>query len=162
MYLHMKERVRYLLVVLCSALLFCSLCQCSDSLVPNDGGEIPPAVEEIVSPSGMDTWGIIKDTDGNPIVDVVVSDGYVCVKTNKSGVFEFNRNSEADFVSYSIPSDCKVALGETLLPCFFKPLVQNKYRYDFTLEKAPVESSFNLIAIGDPQINDTSHPVRFN
>ena len=158
----MKDRIRYIYKVLCAVLALVSLCQCSEGLNPDAGDVIPPALEETVSPNGKDTWGIITDTDGRPIVDVVVSDGFVCVHTDKSGLFEFNRNGEADFVSYSIPSDYKVTIGETSLPCFYKSLNPDIYRYDFTLEKSKVETSFNLISIGDPQINDTSHPIRFN
>ena len=48
------------------------------------------------------------------------------------------------------------------LPRFFARLQAGTARYDFTLEAlAAPEKRFDLICIGDPQINEASHAVRF-
>ena len=131
---------------------------CSAEPADNTGDEEQP---ETV-PEDCDTYGYILDTGGNPVPDVVVTDGYTCVLTDGDGMYSFYRNSEADFVSYSIPSQCEVGMSEKGIPSFYSRLEEGKYRYDFTVTMmdAP-ESRFNLLAIGDPQITENAHAARF-
>lgn len=73
------------------------------------------------------------------------------------------RNAESGFVFYSLPSGYKVNMHKTYkLPKFFTKLKPETARYDFTLTAldAP-ETRFDLICIGDPQINEAAHAVRF-
>ena len=46
----------------------------------------------------VDLYGFIRDENGNPIADVVVSDGYTCTTTGTNGLYAMKRNSNAKFV----------------------------------------------------------------
>ena len=94
---------------------------------------------------------------------MVVSDGYSCTATDAEGRYALTRNADAGFVFYSLPSAYKVSVDKTYkLPRFFARLQAGTARYDFTLEAlAAPEKRFDLICIGDPQINEASHAVRF-
>ena len=115
------------------------------------------------TPADGDTYGYIKDTNGNPVEGVVVSDGYSCTATDAEGRYALTRNADAGFVFYPPPSAYKVSVDKTYkLPRFFARLQAGTARYDFTLEAlAAPEKRFDLICIGDPQINEASHAVRF-
>ncbi|KAA2536018.1 serine/threonine protein phosphatase, partial [Alistipes onderdonkii] len=134
------------------------------------GGEeeprTPPAEppREIEVDASSTLYGFVGDTAGNPVEGVVVSDGFQCVATDAGGVYEMKRNAAAEYVYYSVPAEFKIRTGHDGYPDFYVRLdtSQQKIRQDFTLERlAGVERSFRLICIGDPQINEASHAVRF-
>lgn len=114
-------------------------------------------------PDGTDTYGYVRDTDGNPVAGVVVSDGYTCVATDQTGLYAFQRNAAARFVTYSLPSEFEVAVSKlTGLPEFHASLRESVGHYDFTLTRLPqAETKFSLFCIGDPQVNDMDHVYRF-
>ena len=122
----------------------------------------PPREIEVDASSTL--YGFVGDTAGNPVEGVVVSDGFQCVATDAGGVYEMKRNAAAEYVYYSVPAEFKIRTGHDGYPDFYVRLdtSQQKIRQDFTLERlAGVERSFRLICIGDPQINEASHAVRF-
>ena len=63
---------------------------------------------EIVPDPGMDLYGFVGDKEGNPISNVVISDGFNSVKTNKDGVYQMKKDNNATFVYYSTPSDYEI------------------------------------------------------
>ena len=67
-------------------LLLAAFAACSD----NEGGN--------ESNGNGDTYGYIKDTNGNPVEGVVVSDGYSCTATDAEGRYALTRNADAGFV----------------------------------------------------------------
>ena len=143
-------------------LLLAAFAACSD----NEGGNESNGNGDdgnTETPADGDTYGYIKDTNGNPVEGVVVSDGYSCTATDAEGRYALTRNADAGFVFYSLPSAYKVSVDKTYkLPRFFARLQAGTARYDFTLEAlAAPEKRFDLICIGDPQINEASHAVRF-
>ena len=143
-------------------LLLAAFAACSD----NEGGNESNGNGDdgnTETPADGDTYGYIKDTNGNPVEGVVVSDGYSCTVTDAEGRYALTRNADAGFVFYSLPSAYKVSVDKTYnLPRFFARLQAGTARYDFTLEAlAAPEKRFDLICIGDPQINEASHAVRF-
>ncbi len=129
----------------------------------NDDGQAPQGGNGGTEPVDGDTYGYIKDTSGSPIEGVVVSDGYTCTATDAEGRYVLTRNADARFVFYSLPSAYEVNVDKTYkLPSFFAKLKEGTARYDFTLKAlAAPETRFDLICIGDPQINEASHAVRF-
>lgn len=114
-------------------------------------------------PEGTDTYGYVRSTDGTPVAGVVVSDSYTCAATDQTGMYAFERNPEARFVTYSLPAEFAVAVSNlTGLPVFHAQLREGVDRYDFTLEPLPqAERKFTLFCIGDPQVNDMDHVYRF-
>lgn len=143
-------------------LLLAAFAACSD----NEGGNESNGNGDdgnTETPADGDTYGYIKDTNGNSVEGVVVSDGYSCTATDAEGRYALTRNADAGFVFYSLPSAYKVSVDKTYkLPRFFARLQAGTARYDFTLEAlAAPEKRFDLICIGDPQINEASHAVRF-
>lgn len=123
-----------------------------------DNPDSPPTLV-----SKFNTYGLIIDTNGNPVSGVPVSDGFTTVTTNEIGKYEFDRNSEARFVYYSTPAHYEVNIAASnQLPSFHQRLRANIARYDFTIKPLnKLEKKFNLICIGDPQIKNSTQLSRF-
>ena len=143
-------------------LLLAAFAACSD----NEGGNESNGNGDdgnTETPADGDTYGYIKDTNGNPVEGVVVSDGYSCTVTDAEGRYALTRNADAGFVFYSLPSAYKVSVDKTYkLPRFFARLQAGTARYDFTLEAlAAPEKRFDLICIGDPQPAKAEEATRF-
>ena len=83
-------------------LLLAAFAACSD----NEGGNESNGNGDdgnTETPADGDTYGYIKDTNGNPVEGVVVSDGYSCTATDAEGRYALTRNADAGFVFYSLP-----------------------------------------------------------
>ena len=144
-------------------LLLAAFAACSD----NEGGNESNGNGDdgnTETPADGDTYGYIKDTNGNPVEGVVVSDGYSCTATAAEGRYALTRNADAGFGFYSLPSAYKVSVDKTYkLPRFFARLQAGTARYDFTLEAlAAPEKRFDLICIGDPQPAKAEEATRFD
>lgn len=153
----MNKSLKTLLFIILLSLACIACSSGSDDGTDGNGGN-----NEIV-PEGVDTYGYIKDNTGTPISGVVVSDGFDCVTTDKTGLYKLNRNKQARFVSYSLPSEYEVELHSSYkLPQMYSKLQINKAKYNFTLKKlSNSETRFDFITIGDPQVNSTDNIERF-
>ena len=135
-------------------LLLAAFAACSD----NEGGNESNGNGDdgnTETPADGDTYGYIKDTNGNPVEGVVVSDGYSCTATDAEGRYALTRNADAGFVFYSLPSAYKVSVDKTYkLPRFFARLQAGTARYDFTLDD-PIssfsEEGLNAVLYGDSE-----------
>ncbi len=107
-----------------------------------------------------DVKGCVKDTYGNPIAGVAVSDGYTVVLTDAEGKYCFPRIPEAYQVFISIPSEYEVPLRQGQ-PVFYKKL-EDRPAYDFVLKplKNGPEKEFNLFLVADPQCQWVWHVRR--
>ena len=104
--------------------------------------------------NAKDIKGTVKDTTGNPIAGVVVSDGLNTVQTDNKGRFEMDTDKDSRFVFISTPSGyvSTTLKGRTL---FYKEISKSTKSYDFLLEKnAKDDTNHNLIVIADPQISE--------
>ena len=99
--------------------------------------------------SDDEIYGFVNDTNGNPISGVSVSNGFNIVVTGEDGLYTLPLDSRSTYVYISTPSDCKVPLNYKGQVEFFKPLVKDENRYDFTLEKSVKEEEFTLFVIAD-------------
>lgn len=83
--------------------------------------------------------GILRDEEGMPVGDVIVSDGYTCVKTDASGRYSFKRDSLARFIYYSVPAYCEVPVHSESCrtALFYQSVEAGKKTYDFTLRRLP-------------------------
>ena len=106
--------------------------------------------------------GTLRELDGTPMADVVVSNGMECVLTDSMGRYKLANNSKARFVYYTVPAYCEVPThsGTDRTACFYQPIVKGKTRYDFTLHRLPggVEKEYKMIVIGDPQVTNAFNP----
>lgn len=108
----------------------------------------------VTGADAKDIKGTVKDTDGNPVSGVIVSDGLNTVQTDKKGRFEMDTDEDSRFVFISTPSGYVSATlkGRTL---FYKEINNSTKSYDFLLEKnVKDDTNHNLIVIADPQISE--------
>ena len=100
--------------------------------------------------------GTVKDTEGNGIAEVVVSDGLNTVVTDSKGRFRMDTDKDSRFVFISTPSGyISSTLGKGNL--FYKELNEDVNRYDFIVEKnSKDDTNHNVIVIADPQISERS------
>lgn len=130
-----------------------SLCCCSKSA-------------DVLDLSGIEDplTGRISWSDGSPAAGIQVSDGFSVVRTDSDGRYNIGkRNVYAQWVYYSIPADAAVMTGDNGLPCFYQKILTGQTEYDFSLEKIAPESSFRLLALGDPQVRASNRGIeRFN
>ena len=104
---------------------------------------------------GYNIYGRVTSTKGEPIANAVVSDGEVCVQTDKDGNYKIKSNlSTVRFVTISTPSDCKFSFRNGVpqnfkrIPRHAKAVVAN-----FVLDKREKElQKYTVIMMGDPQI----------
>ena len=101
--------------------------------------------------------GIVRDNSGNPIPDVVISDGLKCVKTDSRGLFGlYSDLSTTRFVTASIPSGYSAPVDKGL-PIFFKKIseqqkVNGKYNLEFVFDKMTSDpAKYTLLIAADPQ-----------
>ena len=101
-----------------------------------------------------DIKGTVKDTEGNAIAGVLVSDGLNIVKTDAKGRFEMDADMDSRFVFVTTPSGyiSSTLKGKTL---FYREIKNGVKKYDFILEKnSKDDTNHNVIVIADPQISE--------
>jgi len=157
---HTTSFFRIWLIPLCLMLLFA---QCAEKDT-DPAGEAEEGAVEITPEKGMDLYGFIGDENGNPVKEVVVSDGFYCTVTDEKGIYQMKKSAAATFVYYSTPSEYEINTVSTSVKVasFYTKINPLKKRYDFTLKKLPAaETSFSLICIGDPQVTSDAEVHRF-
>ena len=120
--------------------------------------------ESTISPS-TNLWGVIKDTDGNPIPGVAVSDGYnVCV-TDVNGTYQMTADSRARTVNVTIPAAYEIPLDANGRPAFYQYVTipsSGAIQKDFTLTKrTSIPSRFTILAVTDEHIQKSAHLTKF-
>lgn len=90
-----------------------------------------------------------------PLSDVMVSDGFSIVKTNKNGFYKLKTHEKAEFVFISIPSGYEFP-EENKIARFYHPL-KNGESFDFDLQPLKNnDNKHNFIVWADPQVKDES------
>lgn len=146
-------------MLLAASSLLLAACSGSDSPTGDDeGGDGKKPESNVPVPdSGNDLYGLLLDANGNAVPEVVVSDGYQCVRTDSRGFYQMKRNAAAEFVYYSIPTGYKAKSNQ-----FYQKLTDGTKEYDFKLEKlADAENHFYLVAIADPQVTNNAQITRY-
>ena len=105
--------------------------------------------------------GTITYDDGSAAADIVVSDGFSCVKTDAAGKYSLKPHNLTWYIYYSIPAECKIPTNDYGQPCFFTKYSDQKSTYDFTITRAPKEDKFALFCLADVQCANTSQINRF-
>lgn len=151
-------------------LIICSLTAALMLACSNDKSDRSddPSVETEVNGTQLDRattlYGLVTDTAGNPVPDVVVSDGYNSTRTDANGVYQLMRYKKARFVWYTTPSGYAINTTEDHFPLFYAEIVHRNIadRHDFTLTPlAAPENEFTLLTIADPQCVSTANISRF-
>ena len=95
--------------------------------------------------------GLIKDTNGNPIADVAVSDGFSVTHTNSAGYYSMRVTSDAWYIYITVPAEYKIDTNEKNIPCFYQKYDPKQHTYDFTLTPLAggTEQKFALVAMTD-------------
>ena len=109
--------------------------------------------------------GYVKNTNGNPISGVAVSDGFSVTATNSNGYYEIdNVSKDTRYIYISLPAEYKVPTNEFGQPCFYKSYPEGGDRYDFTLTplEGGKEKKFALFTFADPQVSKASALSRLN
>ena len=113
-------------------------------------------VNAVCALQAKDIKGTVKDTEGNAVAGVVVSDGLNIVVTDEKGRFEMDTDQDSRFVFVSTPSGyiSSTLEGKTL---FYKEIRNKTKSYDFVLQKnSKNDKNHNVIVIADPQISERS------
>ncbi|MDF9826980.1 T5SS/PEP-CTERM-associated repeat protein/autotransporter-associated beta strand protein [Ereboglobus sp. PH5-10] len=120
----------------------------------------------ITPEAGNNLYGSIIDDTGAPVPGVVVTDGFKCVVTNASGIYQMKRHAKARAVYYSTPAayaiNTRGASGKPGLANFHTKLTPARQRYDFELVRLPApEKEFILVPVGDPQVTNAAQLQRY-
>ncbi len=113
----------------------------------------------------VDLWltGHIKDTSGNPIEGVSVTDGFSIVQTDAEGYYKLPGSRGATFVYYSVPAGYEVNYNSDGFPSFYTRISGSDKDYDFTL--APLaggkQTKWTLCCMADPQVQTSICVNRF-
>ncbi len=124
--------------------------------------ELPDIEEEDLVLDPYNVTGLVRDSEGHPLADVVVSDGLQCVTTTTTGHFYMNVDMDASkFIFVSTPSGYMPPV-ENGKPRFYKtlsgisPSGGIRDCGDFVLTPVANPDSFTLLITADPQPRATS------
>lgn len=140
-----------------AALLFGGCTKGGDDNGTGGGGSQKPKPGAIVVAEGKDLVGYVLWDDGSPAQGVVVSDGFSCTTTDKSGIYQLTRSKRARNVFLSFPQMAEITVKKNQVPDFFHSIngsANGVIRHDFSLvkRKGAVPRRFQLIVFADSQI----------
>ena len=109
-------------------------------------------------------YGYVKDSNGNPIKDVAVTNGFEVVSTDSNGYYTLDVTNDTWFIYISVPAEYEIPINELGQPCFYQEYPSTSARFDFTLTPLPggKEKEFALFTFADPQVSDANQLIRFN
>ena len=108
-------------------------------------------------------YGYVKDSNGNPIKGVAVSDGFSVVATDAKGYYSIDVSKDCWYIYISVPSEYEIPINSLGQPCFFKKYPSNTPQYDFTLTPLAggKEAKWALLTFADPQVSSATALSRF-
>ena len=108
-------------------------------------------------------YGYVKDTNGNPIEGVAVSNGFSVVATDAKGYYSMSITPDSWFIYISVPAEYEMPVNEFGQPCFYKPYPTDTPQYDFTLRPliGGKQEKFALFTFADPQVSNSTAYKRF-
>ena len=125
------------LLSVCLAALVLAACSSSEG-----GGDDGPTAGQIPDKAGMTVKGIVKDSAGNGIAGVVVSDGLEVTATDERGIYYLASDlARRNFVFVSVPADCEIPATQGC-PRFYRKIDRKQAvnRADFTLTRRKTPS----------------------
>lgn len=117
--------------------------------------------EEDLLIDGDAVYGYVRDTNGNPIEGVAVSDGFTIVTTNSNGFYALKPSSDAWHIYITTPAEYEIPIKNDQ-PGFYQKYDLRKQCYDFMLKPLAggKEEQFALFVIGDPQVGSVAGKER--
>ncbi len=113
-----------------------------------------------IEASAIEITGTVRDSNGEALAGVVVSDGLNTTVTDGKGRFEMDTDKDSRFVFISTPAgyiSSTLKSGSTIGGeyLFYKEIRKGGKSYDFKVRVNPVDdTNHNIIVIADPQISD--------
>ena len=103
-------------------------------------------------------YGYVKDSNGNPIKGVAVSDGFTVVATDAKGYYSMDVSKDTWYIYISVPSEYEVPINSYGQPCFYKKYPGNSPQFDFTLTPLTggKEKKWALLTFADPQVSSST------
>ena len=98
-------------------------------------------------------------SQGKPLANVIVSDGYKFTKTGKDGTFKLSTHKDARNVFVITPSGY-VADYSCGAPQFYKPIKGTK-KFNFELFPFGEGKDYTIFSVSDPQMQNQKHLDRF-
>ena len=100
--------------------------------------------------------------EGNAVKNVVVTDGYTCVRTTADGSYCILKNPEARFVYISVPAGYVVD-AEYTIPDFYKSIEEGVTRYDFIMNKNPKDDNKHVVFVqSDVQVTSEDELCQYD
>jgi hypothetical protein len=94
-------------------------------------------------------------SQGKGLQNIVVTDGFTCVKTGVDGGYNLSLNKDARFVYISTPSGYLPDVKNGTIPLFYKQIQKGVATYDFELKKNPKDDSSHMFIVQtDVQVSD--------
>lgn len=116
------------------------------------GSTIVNIVDDIVfTPNPTTTiYGLIS-ANGEPVENVVVSDGYEMTTTDSNGIYQLNSGKQSGYVFISLPSGYEAMTDGVLPVIHHKTLAEANQieRADFKLSKIDNPDEYTLLVLGD-------------
>ena len=108
--------------------------------------------------------GYVRDSSGNGISGVAVSDGFMVAVTDENGYYSLLCSQDVWYIYLSLPSEYEVPINEHGQPCFYQKFSQDRSTYDFVLEPLEngKENKFALFVLTDLHVSTSYRRARFS
>lgn len=108
---------------------------------------------------------VLNNETKAPVSNAVISDGFSTTLSNSQGNYRFETAPGATHVFISVPEQYEIPMNDGM-PQIFNRIVFDKDSLQVNFNLKPlvngIENDFTLIAIGDPQVQNTSNLRRLN
>lgn len=117
--------------------------------------------DDIEIEDGQNLYGKVL-CNGEPVANVVVSDGKEVVETDAEGIYRISSDKQNGYVFISIPSGYTVSTTG-ILPNFYRTLnagAETRERVDFDLVEEPGQDNYTVLFFGDMHLANRSNNDR--
>lgn len=118
--------------------------------------------EAIPLKPGATVYGKIKDSDGNPVAGVVVSDGIITSTTDGNGLYYLESDKSQRVVFYSVPSGYEPETSG-VFPTIYQKLVLDKSTpecHSFSIKKITGnQDNFKVLFFGDIHLSNRHYDL---
>ena len=107
--------------------------------------------------------GYVRDSSGNGIKGVAVSNGFTVVETDAEGYYAMLCSNDVWYIYISIPSEYEVPINNYGQPAFFQRYTDNQGTYNFELKPLAggKEQKFSLVVLTDLHVSTSFRRARF-
>ncbi len=120
------------------------------------GGSAPDdwAVPASAAADGSNVSGFVRNSAGEPLGGIRVTDGRQYVETASDGSYRMKSDfGEARFVYLSIPAGAEIPTREGMPQCYKRiPRYCDAVTADFVLDVKPAAKDYTVLMIADPQV----------